>query len=256
MNTGSGACGEPHWGICSGPAAGSVRGAVAARLAGSRNKWAAAAAMPGRRPSRLAPAGRPRPAGSTFLTGPANHPIRCRLGTERHGGRKTRKSCWCRAGRGLLPVPARAWTGSRRGRGMDSVTRGSGIALSVLIAVTASILLLLPGKPAGSWRSPGPPGRAAMASAVATSTWGPLEPGSQSSASSPAGGQPAAGPRPGCRATSAHRGRARPVLTGPRPGRTRPGAAQPRSCRPPRTHRHQHTSRRLSRYRGIHPDLP
>jgi hypothetical protein len=38
---------------------------------------------------------------------------------------------------------------------MDSVTRGSGIALSVLIAVLASILLLVPGKPAGSWGGPG-----------------------------------------------------------------------------------------------------
>ncbi len=55
---------------------------------------------------------------------------------------------------------------------MDSVTRGSGIALSVLIAATASVLLLLPGKPAGSWRGPGTPGRVVMASAAATSTSG------------------------------------------------------------------------------------
>ena len=32
---------------------------------------------------------------------------------------------------------------------MDSVTRGSGIAISVLVAATASVLLLLPGKPRG-----------------------------------------------------------------------------------------------------------
>ncbi len=31
---------------------------------------------------------------------------------------------------------------------MNSVTRGSGIALSVLVAATASVLLLVPGKPA------------------------------------------------------------------------------------------------------------
>ena len=92
---------------------------------------------------------------------------------------------------------------------MDSVTRGSGIALSVLIAATASILLLLPGKPAGSWRGPGAPGRVVMASAVATSAWSPPGPGSQPAASRRAGGQPAAGPRPGCRAAGAHSGRAR-----------------------------------------------
>ena len=53
---------------------------------------------------------------------------------------------------------------------MDSVTRGSGIAISVLVAATASVLLLLPGRPAGSWRDPGAPRRIVMASAVATSS--------------------------------------------------------------------------------------
>ncbi len=39
---------------------------------------------------------------------------------------------------------------------MDSPTRGSGIALSVLVAATASVLLLLPGHPqTGSFRGPG-----------------------------------------------------------------------------------------------------
>jgi hypothetical protein len=133
---------------------------------------------------------------------------------------------------------------------MDSVTRGSGIALSVLIAVMASILLLVPGKPAGSWRGPGTPGRPIMSSDAATSTWRVVGPGRrQPSASSPAGGQPAVGPRSGCRVTGPHSGRARAGLT-------RPVVAQPGSCRPPGAHRNQHASRRLSRYLGIRPDLP
>jgi hypothetical protein len=132
---------------------------------------------------------------------------------------------------------------------MDSVTRGSGIALSVLIAVMASILLLVPGKPAGSWRGPGTPGRPIMSSDAATSTWRVVGPGRQPSASSPAGGQPAGGPRSGCRVTGPHSGRARAGLT-------RPAVAQPGSCRPPGAHRNQHASRRLSRYLGIRPDLP
>lgn len=132
---------------------------------------------------------------------------------------------------------------------MDSVTRGSGIALSVLIAVMASILLLVPGKPAGSWRGPGTPGRPIMSSDAATSTWRMVGPGRQPSASSLAGGQPAGGPRSGCRVTGPHSGRARAGLT-------RPVVAQPGSCRPPGAHRHQHASRRLSRYLGIRPDLP
>ena len=139
---------------------------------------------------------------------------------------------------------------------MNSVTRGSGIALSALVAATATILLLLPGRPAGSGRGPGSPGRITMASAVATSAWSPPGPGSQPAASRRAGGRPAAGPRPRCRAAGAPSGRARAGLTTRRPGRAQPGAARPRSCRPPRTHRPQHAPRRLSRYRGIRPDLP
>jgi hypothetical protein len=191
-----------------------------------------------------------------FSAGPANHPIRARSGTERRRGGKPRKSCWCRAGRGLLTVLARIWAGSRRGRGMDSVTRGSGIALSVLIATTASVLLLLPGKPAGSWQGPGTPGRVVMASAAATSSSGLPGPRSQPSASGPDSGQPAAGPHPGCRATGAYSDPARAGGTSLRPVRARLGAARPGPCHPPRARRHQHASRRLSRYRGIGPDLP
>ena len=138
---------------------------------------------------------------------------------------------------------------------MDSVTRGSGIALSTLIAATASIVLLLPGKPAGSWRGPGPPGRVVMASAVATSTWTPPGPGSRPAASSRASsrtsGPAAAGPRPGCRAAGALSGRAgagattlRPGLTTVGPGGARSGAARTRSCRAPGTRRDQDTFRR------------
>ena len=92
---------------------------------------------------------------------------------------------------------------------MDSVTRGSGIALSTLIAATASIVLLLPGKPAGPRRGPGPPGRVVMASAVATLTWTPALDLDRDPP--PAAGPAArrlAGPRPGCRAAGALSGRA------------------------------------------------
>lgn len=122
---------------------------------------------------------------------------------------------------------------------MDSVTRNSGIALSVLIAATASILLLLPGKTAGSWPGPGAPGHVVMASAVATSTWS-----TQPAASSRDGGQAAARPRPGCRAAGAHNGRAQAGLTTVRPRAARPGAARARSCRPRGALRDQDMSRR------------
>jgi hypothetical protein len=135
---------------------------------------------------------------------------------------------------------------------MESVTRGSGIALSVLIAATASVLLLVPGKPAG----PGTPGRLVMASAAVTSSSGSPGPGSPPFASSPAVRQPAAGPRPECRATGAHSGRARAGVTSLRPGRVQWGAARSASCRLPRADRVRHAPRRLSRYREIRPDLP
>jgi hypothetical protein len=138
---------------------------------------------------------------------------------------------------------------------MDSVTRGSGIVLSVLIAATASILLLLPGKPAGSWRGPGTSGRVVMAWSAATSTSGMPGPGSQPSSGNRSGGLQAARPRPGCNATSADSGRTRPGLTSRlpsrppslQPARARSGAARAGSCRLPGAHRHQHASRRLSR---------
>ena len=215
-------------------------------------------AAPGTLPAPGRLAGRlDRPAGATF-DWPANHPIRCRSGTERRRGEK-RPGKVVGAGRddGLLTVLARVWAGTRRGHGMDSVTRGSGIALSVLVAATASILLLLPGKPADSWRGPGTPGRVVMASAAATSTSGQPGPGSQPSASSRAGGQPAAGPRPGCRAAGAHSGRARAGLTS-RPALARPGRGRPgpdHAVRPERTVTRT-SSGRLSRYREIRPDLP
>jgi hypothetical protein len=227
MNSGPGGCGEPLQGICP-PHGGRICAVWCSRLTINRETETNG------RPAACAPA--VGPACWVHLPDrPARcHPIRGRSGTDRRGGGKSRKSCWRRAGRGLLTVLAQVWAGSRRGRGMDSVTRGSGIALSVLIAATATILLLLPGKPAG----PGTPGRVVMSSAVATSAWGPPGPGSKPSASSRAGGQPAAGSRPGCRATGAHSGRTQAGLATLRPGRARPGAARPRSCRPPRTHRH------------------
>ena len=125
---------------------------------------------------------------------------------------------------------------------MDSVTRSSGIALSVLIAATASILLLLPGKAAGSWPGPGTSGHVVMASAVATSTWGTL--GSHPTASSREGGQAAAGPRPGCRAADAHSGRAGAGLTTVRPRRAGSAAVRARSCRRRAALRDQDMSRR------------
>ncbi len=138
---------------------------------------------------------------------------------------------------------------------MDSVTRGSGIVFSVLVAATATIVLLLPGKPAGSWPGPGTPGRVVISSAAATSTSDPPGPGSQPSARGQAGRLPAAGPRPGCHA-GAHGVRVRAAGTTLRPGRAGPGAVRPRSCCLSRAHRHRQPSRRLSRYRGIRPGLP
>ena len=91
---------------------------------------------------------------------------------------------------------------------MNSVTRGSGIALSALVAATATILLLLPGRPAGSGRGPGSPGRITMASAVATSAWSPPGPGSQPAASrGPAASGGRATPQVPCRGHAQRPGR-------------------------------------------------
>jgi hypothetical protein len=101
---------------------------------------------------------------------------------------------------------------------MDSLTKGSGIAVSVLVAATASVLLLLPGHPrAGSWRGPGTSGGVVVASAAATSSSGtPPGPGRRHpAASTPAPDRPAAGSRPFCRAT----------------GRTAAGSGPPRPAR-------------------------
>ena len=131
---------------------------------------------------------------------------------------------------------------------MDSVTRGSGIALSVLIAVMASILLLVPGKPAGSWRGPGTPGQPSC----------PPMRRRQPGAWSDLDGSPPPAVRP---ARPAGRTTLRVPRHGPakRPGPGRPGAGRsgPAWIMPSAgAHRNQHASRRLSRYLGIRPDLP
>jgi hypothetical protein len=247
MNTGPGGCGNPARVFAAAHGPGLCCGAGPA-IIGNRNN--------GHRRTPPPWPGRPGPPGGTFPTGPPNHPIRRRSGTERRGGGKKPEKLLAPDG---MRTPNRVGACPGRleeGRGMDSVTRGSGIALSVLVAATASILLLVPGKPAGSWRGPGTSGRVVMASAAATSSWGPSGPGSPPSASGSAGRQPAAGRRPGCWATGARSGRAQAGVTSLRPRRVPWRAARPGSCRAPRAHRHRHTSRRLSRYREIRPDLP
>jgi hypothetical protein len=61
----------------------------------------------------------------------------------RNSGRK----CWRRPGRGLLLPTALPGAVVRRGRGMDSLTKVSGVAVSMLVAATASVMLLLPAHP-------------------------------------------------------------------------------------------------------------
>ena len=123
---------------------------------------------------------------------------------------------------------------------MNSVTRGSGIALSVLVAATASVLLLVPGHPrAGSWRGTGGPGGVMVATAAATSPAGTPGPGGRPQAvSTPAAGRPAAGSRPVCRAAGAPGGRAlaargRARVTGRRPGGAGPARTVPFPPGPP-----------------------
>ncbi len=148
---------------------------------------------------------------------------------------------------------------------MDSLTKGSGIAVSMLVAATASVLLLLPGHPrAGSLRDPGPSGGAMMASAVVTSSPDTPRPGGRyPAASPPVPHRPATGSHPVCRAADPHRarahrgrahhGRARAGLRHQGRGSEQLSAG---SCRAPRTHRDQESPGRLPRYDGIRPDLP
>jgi hypothetical protein len=151
---------------------------------------------------------------------------------------------------------------------MNSLTKGSGIALSMLVAATASVLLLVvPGHPrAGSWRGTGGPGGVRVATAAATSPAGPPGSGGRPQATitvvnTPAPGSPAAGLRPVCRAAGAHGGRAlagQPHRRGPgqRHRGRRPAQDRPGSCRSPSARRHQETPGRLPSYHEIRPDLP
>ena len=143
---------------------------------------------------------------------------------------------------------------------MNSLTKGSGIALSMLVAATASVLLLLPGHPrAGSLREPGPSGGARMASAVVTSSSDTPRPGGRHpAASTPVPHQPATRSHPVCRAAGpdrarAHSDRAHAGLRHQGRGSEQLSAG---SCRAPRTHRDQDAPGRLPRYDGIRPDLP
>jgi hypothetical protein len=146
---------------------------------------------------------------------------------------------------------------------MNSLTKGSGIALSMLVAATASVVLLVPGHPrAGSWRGTGRPGGVMVATAAATSPAGTPGPGGRPQATgTPAPGSPAAGSRLVCRAAGAHGGRAlagQPHRRGPgqRHRGRRPAQDRPGSCRSPWARRHQETPGRLPPYHGIRPDLP
>ncbi len=234
---------------------GPCRDAVTSVLAGSRinGRGAPAKAMPQplwpglvpagppvRVPGRAPPCIGPGPARRVHLADwPAHHPSAAR-GTERRSG-KVREKLLAPSGT-TTPNCAGACLGRlEEGHGMDSVTRGSGIVLSVLIAATASILLLLPGKPAGSWPGPGTPGHVVMASAVATSTWGTLgsqPPPAPDAARRRPGHAPGAGPRA---RTAAGPGRAWPPSgpAGPARGRSGPG-----SCRRRGALRDQDMSRR------------
>ena len=147
---------------------------------------------------------------------------------------------------------------------MDSVTKGSGIAVSVLVAATASVLLLVPGHSrAGYWQGTGTARGGMVISAAAAPAgpggWRPAAgpPGRDRPAAGPPGrDRPAAGPRPACRAAGAPGGRARPGVTvsGQRGGG--PAAVRRGSCQAPGVRRHQESWGRLARYHGIGPDLP
>ena len=101
---------------------------------------------------------------------------------------------------------------------MESVTKGSGIAVSVLVAATASVLLLVPGHSrAGYWRGTGPARGGMVISAVAA----------PSGTAGPGGGAR----RPDRPAVTA-RQPDRPAVTAPRPDRAgRPDRARPAAPR-------------------------
>jgi hypothetical protein len=132
---------------------------------------------------------------------------------------------------------------------MDSLTRGSGIAVSVLVAATASILLLLPARPAVTPSAGATSGGITTASAAATSS--PVAP--RPRAARPATRPPAPqrrspGSRPACRAAG-RRGSQAWLGPGRRPGlRYRdggPGPVAPGSCHTARRRTHQEVPGRL-----------
>ena len=137
---------------------------------------------------------------------------------------------------------------------MGSVTKGSGIAVSALVAATASVLLLVPGHTrAGYWRGTGTSRGVMVVSAAAASPSGTAGPSGRRPAAAPPHDRPAAAdrpavPRPACRATGAHGGRAGPGVTvpGKRGGRT--ATAGRGSCRAPRMPPDQESRGRLPRY--------
>jgi hypothetical protein len=90
----------------------------------------------------------PPPRGAGARPGPRTRAVPPRrrpapTGWMRNSGRK----CWRGPGRGLLPPTALPGAVVRRGRGMDSLTKVSGVAVSMLVAATASVLLVLPTQP-------------------------------------------------------------------------------------------------------------
>ena len=141
---------------------------------------------------------------------------------------------------------------------MDSLTRGSGIAVSVLVAATASILLLLPARPAATPSAGATSGGITTASAAATSSPVAPRPRAARPATRPGAARPGARPpapqrrspgsRPACRAAG---GRGSRAWRGPgrRPGlRYRdggPGPVGPGSCHTARRRSHQEVPGRL-----------
>ena len=121
---------------------------------------------------------------------------------------------------------------------MGSVTKGSGIAVSALVAATASVLLLVPGHPRAGYPQGAGTSRGVMVvSAAAASPPGTARPGGRRpGAGAPARDRPPAGPRPACRAAGAHGGRARPGVTVPRQRGGGPAAARRESCRATAVH--------------------